>query len=434
MTANDDFDRISRAWLDLMPDEAPDRAVDAVLRAVATTPQVRRWRPASWRKLPMNRLPLAFAAVAIAIALGGAVLLIRPGTDQQSGGVATPSVAPSPAASATTSPAGGSIPIELQGRFMGGSNDFVVSGAGSSIFFDGQSFELAQSNENTNPRLTAQVSLSDAGLIHLTGSGAGPCPADAGGDYDWSLSPSGRVVTLTPIEDACTQRSTALAGTWSRMGCTTADDNCLGLLDAGTYMSQFIAPRVDPGATWNPVVGGLTYTVPDGWANASDWPETFELVPAAELPPIDDADRTGGIGVFTQPAALTQDPPCSDQVEPGVGRTVDDLVSWLGTVPGLATTEPTPITIDGRSGQMLDLSLDPSWTGICNESDPDKTPIVVYLNPGAVGMRGDERARLILLDLGDGDVVAIAVGTRDQASFDAFIPEAMPVIESFQFE
>ena len=39
MTANDDFDRISRAWLDLMPDEAPDRAVQAVLQAVQTTPQ-----------------------------------------------------------------------------------------------------------------------------------------------------------------------------------------------------------------------------------------------------------------------------------------------------------------------------------------------------------------------------------------------------------
>ena len=131
---------------------------------------------------------------------------------------------------------------------------------------------------------------------------------------------------------------------------------------------------------------------------------------------------------------MTQDRPCSDQVEPGVGRTVDDLASWLGTVPGLATTEPTPITIDGRSGQMLDISLDPSWTGICDESDPDKTPIVAYLNPGLAGMRGDERARLILLDLGDGDVVAIGVWTRDQATFDAFIPEAMPVIESFQFE
>ena len=42
--------------------------------------------------------------------------------------------------------------------------------------------------------------------------------------------------------------------------------------------------------------------------------------------------------------------------------------------------------------------------------------------------------RLILLDLGDGDVVAIGAWTRDQAAFDAFIPEAMPVIESFTFE
>ena len=102
----------------------------------------------------MNRLPIAFAAVAIAIAIGGAVLLIRPGTDRQSGGVPTPSDSPSPAASATT-PAGGSIPAELQARFMGGSNDLVNYGAGSSIFFDGESIELAQSNENTNPKLTA---------------------------------------------------------------------------------------------------------------------------------------------------------------------------------------------------------------------------------------------------------------------------------------
>ena len=125
-----------------------------------------------------------------------------------------------------------------------------------------------------------------------------------------------------------------LAGIWWKMGCTTDGDNCLGLLDAGTYKSQFISPRLDPGATWSPVVGGLTYTVPDGWANASDWPETFELVPATELPPIDETSRRRNIGVFTQPTAMTQDRPCSDEVEPGVGRTVDDLVAWLPTVPG----------------------------------------------------------------------------------------------------
>lgn len=378
----------------------------------------------------MNRLPFAFAAVAIAIAIGGAVLLIRPGTDQQSGGVPTPPVSPSPAASATTSPAGAGIPAELQARFMGGSNDLVNNGAGSSIFFDGESIELAQSNENTNPRLTAQASLSNAGLIHLTGSGEGPCAADADGDYDWSLSSSGLVLTLSPIEDACTQRGTALAGTWSKMGCTTADDNCLGLLDPGTYTSQFISPRLDPGATWQATVGGLTYTVPDGWANASDWPESYELVPATEMPPIDDTDRTGVIDVFTQPTAMTQDRPCSDKVETGVGRTADDLASWIRTVPGLVTTEPTPVTIGGRSGQTLDISLDPSWTGRC-EGVP--APIVTYLNPG-LAVSGEERTRLVLLDLGDGDVVAIGVWTRDQAAFDTFVPEAMPIIESLKFE
>ena len=142
------------------------------------------------------------------------------------------------------------------------------------------------------------------------------------------------MLRLTPIEDGCTERGKALAGAWWKMGCTIADDNCLGLLDAGTYKSQFISPRLDPAPPGRPIVGGLTYTVPDGWANASDWPESFEIVPAAELPPIDDADRTGSIGVFTQPTAMTQDPPCSDQVEPGVGRTVNELTDWLGTVPG----------------------------------------------------------------------------------------------------
>ncbi len=430
MTANDDFDRISRAWLDLMPDEAPDRALDAVLRAVATTPQMRRWRPASWRPLPMNRLPFALAAAAIAVAIGGAVFLMRPGTDRQSGGVPTPSVSPSPATSTTTPPAGGSVPAELKATWMGGPNDFVADGAGSSIILDEESLELTQSNDNDTAKLTARSSISNAGLIHLTGAGLGPCEAEAGGDYDWSLSPSGRVLTLAPIEDACTQRGTALAGTWWRMGCTTDGDNCLGLLDAGTYKSQFITPRLAADASWRPMVGALTYTVPEGWANSSDWPDAFELVPAAELPPVAEIDRRRNIGVFRQPSAMTQDRPCSDEVEPGVGRTVDDLIAWLQSVPGLNTTEPTPITIGGHGGQMLDLERDPAWTATCEGSTER---LVTFLNPGlAVGEA--QRNRVILLDIGDGDVVAIGVWTRDQATFDAFVPEAMQVIGSFQFE
>ena len=379
----------------------------------------------------MNKLAYAIVAAALVVAVGGALLLIRPGSNDGSGIGTTPTALPSPTTSSSPS-AAGSVSPELQGTWMGGPNDVVTPGAGSTILLDGDSLGLAQSNESNSPKLTAQFSFSNAGSIHLE-SGAGPCDADTGGDYDWTLSPSGRVLTFSVIADACTQRGTALTGTWWKMGCTTDGDNCLGLLDAGTYKSQFIAPHVDRGGEWAPVFGALTYTVPDGWANASDWPESFEVVPASDLPPIDDADRTGSIGVFTQPTAMAQDPPCSDQVESGVGRRVDDLATWIGTVPGLATTEPTPVTIGGRSGLTLDISLDPSWTGLCNPGDPDTTPIVTYLNPG-LGLRGVERARLILLDLGEGDVVAIAVWTPDQASFDAFTPEAMPVIESFQFE
>src|SRR4029078_4532264 len=152
------------------------------------------------------------------------------------------------------------------------------------------------------------------------------------------------------IESGCRQRADALAGTWWRMECPTVEDNCLGPVDAGTYKSQFIAQHVAQGGEWEAVCGALTYTVPDGWANASDWPESFELVPASEMPPIDDADRTGVIAIFHDPTAtpprrprlyhtsrpptaMTQDRPCSDQVESGVGRTADELATWIGTVP-----------------------------------------------------------------------------------------------------
>ncbi len=56
-----------------------------------------------------------------------------------------------------------------------------------------------------------------------------------------------------------------------------------------------------------------------------------------------------------------------------------------------------------------------------------------YLGPD-IGLLGGERHRLILLDLGDGDVLAIVIRTTDPAAFDAFVVEAMPIVESLRFE
>ena len=102
--------------------------------------------------------------------------------------------------------------------------------------------------------------------------------------YSWSLSPSGRTLTITPGSDDCAARLSAVPGVWWLAGCP--NELCLAELDAGTYQSQYIVPRLDPGAAWEPDFGGLTYTVPEGWANSNDAPESFELVPASELPPV----------------------------------------------------------------------------------------------------------------------------------------------------
>jgi len=424
MTANDDFDRICRAWLDLMPDESPDRAVHAVLHAVETTPQMRRpWRRLPWRSTTMNRAILAIGTTAVVVA---AVALYLGGSSS------SPEVgtSPTPARSATPSGVSAPLPPELQSRWFGGHRDFVQLDKGSTLAFTSRGLVMNESNEWDSLRFldSSAAAVGDGQLrLELTTNGNG-CEAGDVGTYSWSLSPSGRTLTVTPDSDDCAARLSAVPGVWWLAGCP--NELCLGELDTGTYQSQYFVPRLDPGATWEPDFGGLMYTVPEGWANSNDGPDSFELVPAAEMPPVSESDRLRNIGVFRQPSAMTQDGPCSDEVEPGVGRTVDDLVAWLQTVSGLVTTEPTPITINGRSGQTLDISLDPSWTATC-EGESER--LLTYLNPGlAVGE--DQRVRLILLDLGETDVVAIGVWTRDQSTFDDFISEAMQVVESFRFK
>ena len=89
MTNERDFDRLARAWLDLGPNEAPDRVVAAVLQAAETTPQVRRPIGRSiWRSFHMNRLSIAAIAVVLVAVVGGGIMLdekLRPGRRRGAG-------------------------------------------------------------------------------------------------------------------------------------------------------------------------------------------------------------------------------------------------------------------------------------------------------------------------------------------------------------
>ena len=82
MTRERDFDRLARAWLELGPDEAPDRVVAAVLQAAQTTPQTRRpTRWPIWRSFDMTRLPIiATTAVAVLVVLAGGGLILNRGS------------------------------------------------------------------------------------------------------------------------------------------------------------------------------------------------------------------------------------------------------------------------------------------------------------------------------------------------------------------
>ena len=50
--------------------------------------------------------------------------------------------------------------------------------------------------------------------------------------------------------------------------------------------------------------------------------------------------------------------------EPGVERSVDDLVAWLQGAPGLTTSKGTPVTVGGLEGVRLDLKSLPSGADV----------------------------------------------------------------------
>ena len=95
MTDDRSLERAARSWLETGPTQAPDRAVEAALLRIETTAQERDLR-IPWR-LPTMLTParLAVAAVIVALAMGGTVLIVNRPNQATVGG-------PGPSASSST--------------------------------------------------------------------------------------------------------------------------------------------------------------------------------------------------------------------------------------------------------------------------------------------------------------------------------------------
>jgi Tol biopolymer transport system component len=108
MTDDRSLERAARSWLETGPTQAPDRAVEAALLRIETTPQERDLRIP--RRLPTMLTParLAVAAVIGVLAIGGTALLVNrpsqstvggPGPNASSSTPASPITSPKPSSS-----------------------------------------------------------------------------------------------------------------------------------------------------------------------------------------------------------------------------------------------------------------------------------------------------------------------------------------------
>lgn len=464
MTSERDFDRIARAWLELGPAEAPERVVAAVLQAVEAEPQPRRGflRPTR-RTFQMNRLPMA-AAIAAALVVvigGGAILLNGSGPSSTVGGSATPTtssvISPSPAppkatpASPGTTASGSigaadTIPASLFGDWVGAPR--TVAGLPARYRFR---FAINHDGTLTFPNdtytagdLNSDVAVGDPPdvLVLRSRESRDGCQSGDIGHYRWVMSTLSVHLSLTAIDDACTTRSAALAGDWTHVQCRNADGGCFGFLDAGSYSSQYFAPRLAVGADWVPDYGALTYAVPDGWANRGDFPRAFELTPATDYAAEGPDGPDGGfheIAVYATPA-LADPTDCSTPVKGGP-TTAGGLVGALRARPGLVTTAPQVMTVDGLPARAIDLTMAKGWTAKCPGDTSPGVPMLTSADKRwsyGVGLGGtpngaNEHQRLIAVDIGPGQVIVIEIDSTHPDRWEQLLTAAMPIIVSFHF-
>ncbi len=142
-----------------------------------------------------------------------------------------------------------------------------------------------------------------------------------------------------------------------------------------------------------------------------------------------------GISFLHDPAIASQD--CEESAEPGVGRTVEDLVAWLVAAPGLTVSEPTPAKVGGLDGVQVDLQLDPAWKQTCFFSE--EMPVVPLIFSGAalggyhLAILPDQSMRWYILGSDDGVLIVDIEDGPDGLSDDELLLTGDEIIDSLVF-
>jgi len=184
------------------------------------------------------------------------------------------------------------------------------------------------------------------------------------------------------------------------------------------------------GQTTRTFLPGSTFTVPDGWVNDLDNPFQYSLFPDTSANQAEYALREDVAQsiLLTPMVSNNMFTICDSTLMQGA--TAAEIVDGIVANEALITSEPVEVTIGGMSGLQIDTRLDPDWTGPCSPT-PDDPPARDFK---------DLRNRIIVLDRTsetlplDRRTIGIAIGSTHAADFDAFLAEAMSIVESWQFD
>jgi hypothetical protein len=108
---------------------------------------------------------------------------------------------------------------------------------------------------------------------------------------------------------------------------------------------------------------------------------------------------------------------------------------WLTAHPGLVATQVEGWTLRGNPATSLMIEAAADWTGTCDEQNPFVgVPVFFRLVDGYHwALAPGERYYVTLIDIGDGNTVGVMVDTADDGDLDAFVEQALPIIQTFQF-
>jgi hypothetical protein len=199
---------------------------------------------------------------------------------------------------------------------------------------------------------------------------------------------------------------------------------CGGLLEPGAYRWTYSEPTIGFDITsqgWSWLFGG----------------GGLHLI--ADQDPLSTSEGLyvpDGIYLFSDPTIASRN--CEEASEPGVGRSVNDLVGWLEAAPGLTVSEPIPVTVGGLEGMELDIVIDRTWKRTCVFSE--KLPAVPLIFNGAEpggyhwAILPDQSLRWFVLGSEDGTIIVSIEDDPGGLPHDELLERAGEIVDSFVFD